>query len=192
MMAHQYYLQFVCDRWGSIYYLVQHGDTSLYFIDCLHLFILGLTTCAWSVVFLPITGVPDLRFSTYASCDNMCQICGLFYIFLPMQAVTTCARYAEWYISTYASLCQALPTCARYANCNISTYASCARLWWPVPRSMQSVKYLPMPAVPGSPSFIFLPMPACARLWRPVPGTRIVIFLPIMPAVTACAGYTKW
>ena len=113
-----------------------------------------------SVVFLPMTGVPDLCFSTYASCDDMCQVCGLFYIFLPMQAVTTCTRYEEWYISTYASLCQAVPGMRIVIFLLMPAVPGCDDL---VP-GMQSVKFLPMPAVPGSPIFIFLPKPACTKL----------------------------
>ena len=70
----------------------------------------------------------DCYISTYASCDDLCWICGLLYfylcqlwrpvpdvwivIFLPTPAVTTCTGYTEGYIFTYAS------------------YAGCAKLFF--------------------------------------------------------------
>ena len=76
--------------------------------------------------------------------------CMWIVLFLPIPGVTTCAEYAEWYISTYASLCQAMATCARYVDCYISTYASGDDLYRPS----------------GMQSGIFLPMPGCDDLCR--------------------------
>ena len=40
--------------------------------------------------------------SAYASCDDLCRVCIVLY-FYPCQAVMTCAGYVDCYISTYAS-----------------------------------------------------------------------------------------
>ena len=101
----------------------------------MHLLILGLwrpVLGAPSVVNLPIRFVPGC-------------------VFISMPAVTTCVRYAGWYIFY---LCQQ---------------------WWPVP-GKQSGIFLPMPAcarlwqpVPGMRIVIFLLMPAvlgCDDLWQ--------------------------
>ena len=97
-------------------------------------------------------------------------------IFLPLPALTICARYAECYISTYVRCDPPVSgytdcyisnntICARCAKFCFSTYTNCARLWRPVP-GMWIVILLPMPAAPSSLSvgfffffFFFLPMP---------------------------------
>ena len=55
---------------------------------------------------------------------------------------------------------------------------------------MQIVIFLPMPAAPGAPSFVFLPRPTVSGC-EPVPGMQSVMFLP-MPAVTTCARYVDY
>ena len=116
-------------------------------------------------------------------------VCRLFYFYL-CQTLTTFAGNMDCYISTYAScaeccstyascvdLCrvcrmlsfylyQAMTTCARYVDCYISTSASCDDLCW----GLQTVIYLPKPATPNAPSFVFLPMPT-------------------VPGYETCAGY---
>ena len=150
------------------------GVPSFVFLPILCQVCQTVTTCA---------GYVDCYISTHASCDDL--VPGMWIaIFLPMPAVTTCAGGL-----LYFYLCQLwrpvsvmqsviflpLPGCddlCRYVDCNILSMPDCddlcrvcgllyfylCQLWRPVP-GMWSVIFLPMPAPPGGPNFVFLLMP---------------------------------
>ena len=126
-----------------------------------------------SVVFLPITGVPDCVFQPMTAC-----------VFLPMTAVTTCAMYVDCSISTYGRsddlcrvcrveyfyLCQAMPGCD-------NLYQVCRLLYFYLCQLCQVHKVL----------FFYLcqPVPGCDDLCR----VCKVVYFYLCQAVTTCAGY---
>ena len=86
-------------------------------------------------------------------------------LLLPIPVVTSCAGYNG---VLYFYLRPNLTTCGGYVDCYISTYASCDDLsracgvlnfYLRQLRRMRLVLFfLPIPAVPGAPSFVFLPI----------------------------------
>ena len=147
--------------------------------------------------------------STYASCDNLCRVCGLLYYYLDASCDDMCrAPYTECYIPTYARLWRLVPDMQSVmflpmlgcnnlcrVDCYISTYASCDDLC-----RLSECDICIYASCTGNAKFCFsTTVPGCdelcqicgllhfylCKLWRLVSGMWIIIFLPLPAAPDA-------
>ena len=121
------------------------------------------------VIFLLMPTVTVLYFYLDASYDDLCRVNRELYLYL-CQPCWTC-----WVLLLYlCQLCYVLTTCARYEDCYICSYASRDDLWRARVPGMQML-YFYLCSCAGHAKCCFSTNVSCTKLWRPVPEMQSVM-----------------